>query len=102
MSTVGITMTEAIAIFLVQFTTIYLLGLQSLNVRDGHTLGAAVTSVFLGLTGFTATSYIGGLEPSDLMSVVGFSFVLAGPLGITASMKTHKHAIKILYGGRYE
>lgn len=47
------------AIFLAQFVTVYLLGVQSLNVRDGNYVGAAVTSVALGCSGYYLAAAVG-------------------------------------------
>jgi hypothetical protein len=82
-------MSNAFLLFIAQFCMIFLLGVQSLNVRDGHYVGAAITSLLLGIVGFTITSIIGKLHIEDLMTVVGCSFLVAGPLGIVSAMASH-------------
>ena len=85
-------------VFLSQFCMVYLLGMQSLNVRDGRYVGAAITSALLGVFGFILTSTIGSKEAADLFTVFGFTFVVAGPLAIMAAMATHPKLIKLIYG----
>lgn len=71
-----------------------MLGVQSLNVRDGHYLGAAISSLLIGVFGFITTSTIGGLLVSDMGSSIGLSFLVAGPLAITAAMASHGWLVK--------
>jgi len=85
---------DTLIVFLSQFSCVYLLGIQSLNVRDSRYVGAAITSTLLGISGFTSTSIIGGKEIEDLWTVLGLSFVVAGPLAITLAMHTHSKIFK--------
>lgn len=89
-------MSNSLLIFLAQFCVVYLLGVQSLNVRDGHYVGAAISSLLIGVFGFITTATIGGLEVADMGSSVGVGFLIAGPLAITAAMKTHPWLVKAL------
>jgi hypothetical protein len=84
-----------ILIFICQFGVVYMLGVQSLNVRDGHYIGAAISSLLIGIFAFITTSIIGGLNVTDLGSVVGLSFLVAGPLGITAAMASHEWLVRV-------
>lgn len=81
-------------IFVAQFSMIFLLGVQQLNVRDGHYIGAAITSLLLGVTGFTITSIVGKLQLEDLLRPIGVTFLVAGPIGITAAMYSHDWLVK--------
>lgn len=86
---------DVIYIFIAQFSFVYVLGIQSLNVRDGHYLGAAASSLLIGVSGFTVTSTIGGLNLADIGSPVGLSFLLAGPMAITAAMRSHNWLVRL-------
>lgn len=81
---------QALIIFLCQFTMIGLLGLQSMNIRDGKKLAAAITSLCLGVAGWNITSIISQVNHEGMLSLVFFSFILSGPAGIVASMFVHE------------
>lgn len=91
---------EEISIFLAQFLMIFLLGLQQLNVQGKHYLAAAITSLLLGVCGWTITSTIAAAHLEGLWSSIGISFLIAGPLGILAAMFMHNKLITLLYGGK--
>ena len=84
-------MTETF-VFLSQFVTVWLLGFQSLNVRDGKYLWAAVTSFLLGITGFYTISQISIAK--EMFTSIWFAYILAGPIAITSSMWCHKKVFK--------
>lgn len=81
-------------IFLSQFLTVYLLGMQSLMVRDNHYLGAFIGSLLIGICQFyiytTADSF-------DLLSIHWFMFIFAGPFAIVLAMKTHPIIMKLVF-----
>lgn len=90
-------MTEALTVFFAQYLYILLLGLQSLNVRDRHFVGAAITSLLLGVLGFFVTSIVGtsrGLE----FAAVWWGFVISGPSGITTAMLIHPWLVSFFRG----
>jgi hypothetical protein len=87
---------EALIIFISQFAVVFLLGIQSLMVRDSHCVGAAVGSLFIGVSQFFVFSIVGGLSATDMVTAQGLSFLLAGPLAIVASIKTHPYMVKHL------
>ena len=66
-----------------------MLGIQSLNVRDGKKLSAAITSLLLGIAGWTITGTISSVYHEGMLSVVFFAFIFAGPLGISFSIWLH-------------
>jgi uncharacterized membrane protein YeaQ/YmgE (transglycosylase-associated protein family) len=82
---------QALLIFCCQFVMIFLLGMQSQHVRDGKKLQAAITSLLLGITGWSITGTISSVYHEGMLSVVFFSFILAGPLGISTSIWIHTH-----------
>ena len=91
---------NALIIFIAQFCVVYLMGIQSLNIKGGHYLAAAITSFIMGVFAFASTSIIGKIALSDIISVVGIVFLVAGPLGITCAMASHKHLISYFKGLR--
>ena len=93
-SAISVSIMNEALIFLAQFSMIFLLGVQSLNVRDGHYVGAAVTSLLLGITGFTITSIVGKLHLEDLLEPIGLVFLVAGPVGIVTAMKSHDWLVR--------
>ncbi|MBY6104892.1 hypothetical protein KUW19_00150 [Ferrimonas balearica] len=76
-------------LFLAQFLTVYLLGIQSLMVRDGNQLGAAGGSVLIGLSQFQLFGIVPVVYQQGLWSSDAAAFLLAGPLAIVASIRTH-------------
>lgn len=90
--------TEAALVFVAQYAYVLLLGLQSLNVHQRRFIGAAVTSLLLGVGGFFVTSVVGSSKGLTL-SVVWWGFVLAGPAGITTAMAIHPWLVR-RFGGK--
>ena len=76
-------------IFCSQFLCVFLLGIQSLMVRDSNCYGAATGSLLIGISQFYIFSVIGGLSASDIGSLNFIAFVVAGPIAIITSIKTH-------------
>jgi hypothetical protein len=80
---------EIFILFVGQFLMIYVLGLQSLMVRDNNYIGAAIGSTLIGISQFYLTSLISSMGLESIGTVAWYVFVVAGPLAIVASMKTH-------------
>lgn len=80
-----------LALFASSFILVLALGLQSLNVNNGHYWAAAFTSLFIG----SSQLVLFKLAPdSNMLEMV--AFVSGGPLGITASMWMHPRLAKML------
>ena len=83
-------LSEAALIFVCQFFMVFLLGTQSQFVRDAKILEASITSLLLGIAGWTVTGVVSSAYASGIMTVVYFSFILAGPVGIASSIWLHR------------
>lgn len=81
---------ELFLIFISQFLCVFLLGFQSLMVRDHNIYGAMFGSTLIGTSQFFIFSIIGSLGPDKFGSIESVAFVLAGPLGIASSMVAYK------------
>ena len=84
-------------IFSCQFAAIFLLGLQSLMVRDDNKIGAVIGSYFIGTTQFYLYSVIGQMGAGSVASSQWWAFVLAGPVAIVFSMYAHPHINKAVF-----
>jgi len=84
------------AIFLAQFVTVYLLGLQSLTVRDGNWRMASCISLALGLSGYYLAAAVGKLPADAWFSAPWWAYIAAGPVAICSAIKTHPHLIRVL------
>ena len=80
-------MTELALIFAATFLSVFTLGLQSLNVNQGHYLAAAVTSFFIGV-GHTALYKF----MPDAGGAQFAAYSIGGITGITSSMWFHRTA----------
>lgn len=87
-------MIDAILIFVSQFSFILLLGLQSINVNSKHVVAAGLTSLTLGVVGFHVTGTIATAFKDGMFTLLWWSYILAGPLGIMASIKLHPKLVK--------
>ncbi len=83
-------MTE-LTLFASTFVLVFALGLQSLNVNNGHHIAAAVTSFAIG----AMQMILFKLAPNASWSEIA-AFLIGGPFGITASMWAHPHLVRIL------
>lgn len=83
-------MTELI-LFASTFVLVFGLGLQSLNVNNGHHVAAAVTSFAIGAMQMVLFK----LAPNASWTEIA-AFLLGGPFGITASMWAHLRLARIL------
>jgi hypothetical protein len=84
-------------IFLAQFICVFLLGIQSLMVRDSNCIGAASGSLMIGISQFYIFSIIGGLSGADIGAGDWWAFILAGPVAIVISIKTHPYISKHIF-----
>jgi len=94
-------MITPIVIFISQFAVVYLLGIQSLMVRDSNCVGAAAGAIFIAISQFYVFSIIGNLTAGDMLTVNSLAFICAGPLAIVTSIKTHPIIIKYLFRGEH-
>ena len=79
-----------IEVFVAQYISILLLGIQSLNVRDEKYLASAITSLLLGVSGWYVTGVVASAFSQGLNSSTFYAFLLAGPCGITSSGALYK------------
>lgn len=84
-------------IFSAQFLCVYLLGIQSLMVRDSNCSGAALGSLMIGMSQFYIFAIIGGLSATDIGAGDWWAFILAGPVAIVTSIKTHPYINKHVF-----
>jgi len=82
-------MKNEIILFLSQFALVFLLGFQSLNVRDNRYLNAAICSFLLGASQCFQWRLMPKATPSE-MAV----WLCAGPMAIVLSMVVHKKFFK--------
>lgn len=83
----------ALAVFGVQFVYIFLLGIQSRNVRDSQYFAAAITSGLLGCSGIWLTSHIARLAVVEGSPVDLLAYISAGPVAICLAMFIHNRSI---------
>jgi hypothetical protein len=83
-------MTE-LTLFASTFVLVFALGLQSLNVNNGHFIAAAVTSFVIG----AGQMILFKLAPHASWTEIA-AFLVGGPFGITTSMWAHPHLVRIL------
>lgn len=83
-------MTE-ITLFASTFILVFALGLQSLNVNNGHFVLAALTSFVIG----SGQMVLFKLAPNANWMEIG-AYLCGGPFGITASMWVHPRLAKII------
>jgi hypothetical protein len=86
---------SAALVFIAQLFYIFLLGIQSRNVRDGQMVAAAVTSGMLGVCGLYMTSEIAKAATSGEGAVtLAIAYVAAGPCGICLAIWLHDKVAK--------
>lgn len=78
-------MTYALLCFASTFIAVFALGLQSLNVNQGHTWAAAGTSLLIGVSHIALYKYMPG---ADVLAMLGY--LAGGVAGITSSMWFHR------------
>jgi hypothetical protein len=80
-------MIEYATIFIAGFVSVFAQGFQSRNVNHGNYIGAAVTSMFVGIT----SAHLWELITSPEMgATAGVVYGLSGAFGITSSMYVHQ------------
>lgn len=82
-------MTE-LTLFVSTYVLVFALGLQSLNVNNGHHYAAAITSFAIG----SMQMILFKLAPDASWSEIA-AFLLGGPFGIVSSMYAHPYLVKI-------
>lgn len=83
-------MTE-LALFCSTFVLVFALGIQSLNVNNGHRIAAMFTSFFIGSTQMVLFK----LAPNaDWYQIA--AFLLGGPFGIYAAMAAHPYLVSLI------
>lgn len=83
-------MTELI-LFVSTFVLVFALGLQSLNVNNGHHYAAAITSFAIGAMQMVLFK----LAPDASWSEIA-AFLTGGPFGIVSSMWAHPRLAKLI------
>lgn len=78
---------NALLCFAATFVSVFALGLQSLNVNQGHYRAAALTSLLIGGGHIALYRYMPG---ADLVEIAGY--LAGGVTGITSSMWFHRRA----------
>lgn len=78
-------------LFASTYALVFALGLQSLNVNNGHHYAAAVTSFAIG----AMQMILFKLAPDAGWSEIA-AFLLGGPFGIVSSMWAHPRLAKLL------
>jgi hypothetical protein len=81
----------ALLVFAGTWLSVFTLGLQSLNVNQGHYLAAAVTSLGIGTGHIILYKYMPGANAVEIAC-----YLLAGVTGITFSMWFHRRAKAVL------
>lgn len=80
-----------LALFASTFVLVFALGIQSLNVNNGHRLAAIFTSFFIG----SSQMVLFKLAPSASWNEIA-AFLLGGPFGIYAAMAAHPYLAWII------
>jgi hypothetical protein len=73
---------NAVILFVSAFSLVFLLGLQSLTVNDGHERAAFLNSLLIGCANLVVLKY--GVVSSGIEIA---AYILGGPFGIVASMR---------------
>lgn len=88
-------MTTILALFVSTFVLVFALGIQSLNVNNGHRVAAVFTSFLIGASNLALFK----LAPDASMAEAA-GFLLGGPLGIYAAMVAHPWLVKLFFNQR--
>ena len=80
-----------LALFFSTFVLVFALGIQSLNVNNGHRLAAVLTSFAIGGSNLVLFK----LAP-DASGMEAAAFLLVGPFGIYAAMIAHPWLVRII------
>lgn len=82
---------NTLALFISTFILVFALGIQSLNVNNGHRMAAMLTSLFIGASQMVLFK----LAPSANWFETA-AFLLGGPFGIYAAMVAHPQLVRII------
>lgn len=82
-------MTE-LALFASTFVTVFALGVQSLNVNNGHYAAAFCTSLAIG----TGNLVLLKIVPGDTTPLQIVAYLAGGPFGIVAAMWAHPRLVR--------
>ena len=91
-------MTELL-VFITQFLTIFMLGVQSLMVRDHNYVGAILGSFIIGVCQFFIYGTVSTLQ---LGSSSWYFFIFAGPIAIASAMYTQPILLKLIQGVKWK
>ena len=80
-----------LALFFSTFILVFALGIQSLNVNNGHRMAAMFTSFFIGSSQMVLYKYA---PAANLYEIA--AFLLGGPFGIYAAMVAHPHLVRVI------
>jgi hypothetical protein len=80
-----------LALFWSTFILVFSLGIQSLNVNNGHRIAAMFTSFFIG----SMQMVLFKLAPNADWCQIA-AFLLGGPFGIYAAMAAHPYLVSII------
>ena len=78
---------RAASVFVAQATMVFLLGTQTINIIERSYLGAASTSLLLGILGYFLTAAIAEARLAGMGSLVWLAFITAGPVGICLAIR---------------
>ncbi len=80
---------HATVLFFATFTTVFALGLQSLNVNRGHQVLAVFNSLVIGSANLVILKLAS--QPTDWLEICAYLF--GGPIGILAAMRSHHRIV---------
>jgi hypothetical protein len=83
-----------LALFVSTFVLVFALGIQSLNVNNGHRVAAVFTSFVIG----TSNLVLFKLAP-DASAAEAVAFLMGGPFGIYAAMVAHPWLVRVIRKG---
>jgi hypothetical protein len=83
-------MNEAL-LFTSTFLLVFFLGLQSLNVNNGHRWAAFITSFGIGLSNLVLFKMAPDAAGTEIAA-----YLMGGPFGIVASMIAHPTLVRVM------
>jgi hypothetical protein len=78
-------------LFISNFFLVFALGLQSLNVNNGHIYAAAFTSFLIGVGNIVLFKFVPNANAMEIAA-----FLISGPMGVSASMLAHPKLAQLL------
>jgi hypothetical protein len=87
---------SALLCFASTFVAVFALGLQSLNVNQGHYVAAAATSLAIGTSSIALYKF---MPTAGWISLETFGYLAGGVTGITSSMWFHR-TVKMWWAAR--